>query len=1244
MRVSATDIANWASTREAQGSLPLLVRQLIIATAKTSVLRMPSGDSVAAPGWDGRTLLDSETPWIPKGLALWEMGCNSNPEVKASNDFKKRSAELSEAEKSETCFVFVSPRRWRNREKWLAQASKETVWRQVKVLDADDLEAWIDSAPSVGLWFSEILGLSGPGVESIQRSWDAWRSQSKLALSLAAMFTGRDQAVKQFFKLLDDGGESIILIGDSQEEASAFANACLIESGREGQAVSILHTDGWRYVDANERIIVAIASNLMVAERRILRPGLTSVIPLAKGTASNSPGESPSTILIERPEIRTFENALIALGEEASKARRLANSTGRSWTVYRRTRAKNPAIRKPVWLSDDRIKTLATLTLIGSWNGSKQGDRACVAEISNRQYEEIESDLLGFARVDDSPVIKVGTIWRAKSSLDLLHLCMPLIPLASLERFLSVTEAVLASPDPALELPDDKRWMAAIYGKTREQSGLVIESLSESLAKLSVYCELPTTHDFAALRNGITSMVRRLLHEADSERWLSLSSLLPALAEAAPDFFLLAVETSLKQADAPVRQLVSQSSSGSLHGRCWHAGLLWALECLAWLPSRLIRVTRIIAALSTTPTQSNWGNTPANSLTSFFRSGLPQTLATAKQRLAAIDRLISDDEGVAWLLLLSLVPNGPTMITPNAVPKWRDDDAGARDLHQTYDPWYVSEIRARLIKLATQDAERIAQLLNNLSSFAGKYKENILELVEGAVRFDDKAKEVVRTAVRTHVHWHNEYNSDGASCNRESADRLRPYFDLLAPQDAILRNRWLFENNWLKHPDGNKEDVDANGRLLDGLRAQAMTEIVENSGFEGVMHLANQIENPFFAGFAFAKVAVNVDVLSELLFQRSELKGWTSNDGFLRGLLQGQSEEHRAALFTAFSKLLAGEDISLAAFFANASFESKTWVCLSTLGAAVAQLYWASIAPSYHRLENEEIKYVVGQLKSVQRPRTAFALVRYDLAKIDADVLTALLNEMRAGVEPGGPLPEGWDIEKAIEILRNAGVSQSELAKLEFAYYPALKHSSLGTQSLLAELLSEPMVFMQLVEIVYEPQSQESEPLNEAMRPIAEIALRILHAFRGIPGQEEEYGEINPKKFWAWIGAVRQHASEVDRQSVTDSTIGCWLSACDKSVPKGWPDLVYRLLDQDDAEEIRSGFCTGLMNNRGSTTRWVTEGGNQEIQLVTDYSNHAEAIRFDFPNVADMLDAIAESYRNEAQRADDEAELRREMR
>jgi len=301
-----------------------------------------------------------------------------------------------------------------------------------------------------------------------------------------------------------------------------------------------------------------------------------------------------------------------------------------------------------------------------------------------------------------------------------------------LNRFFDIAEQTLAQPDPILELPDEQRYAAQIYGKVRPQSGFLLDALCDTLIKLAVMAtQLPGLHA-ARLDDRVAGLVSRLLNDADAERWLSLSSCLPELAEAAPDAFLKAVERSLGQTDSPVTRLITESrSTGIMGGSCWHSGLLWALESVAWDPKRFPRVALILARLVHVPYASNWGNTPMASLHGLFRSWLPQTAATIEQRIAALDLLIGKDQEVAFRLLDDLVHIGPSSAMHAARPKWRDDDAGfGRGV--TEDEYRNMVIAASdcMIALAERNPQRIVTLIEKLGVFDEQRVRQILAQID----------------------------------------------------------------------------------------------------------------------------------------------------------------------------------------------------------------------------------------------------------------------------------------------------------------------------------------------------------------------------------------------------------------------------------------------------------------------------------------------------------------------------------
>lgn len=134
--VTATDLSHWADTRQAQEVLPLLVRLILASADQIGSISMPAGDSIFRPGWDGR-LFTKNAEWpVPEDTSVWEFGTSNNIRDKATEDFRKRTEKPLGIVPADTTFVFVTPRRWQQKEKWSAEQTATGFWRKVLVLDA----------------------------------------------------------------------------------------------------------------------------------------------------------------------------------------------------------------------------------------------------------------------------------------------------------------------------------------------------------------------------------------------------------------------------------------------------------------------------------------------------------------------------------------------------------------------------------------------------------------------------------------------------------------------------------------------------------------------------------------------------------------------------------------------------------------------------------------------------------------------------------------------------------------------------------------------------------------------------------------------------------------------------------------------------------------------------------------------------------------------------------------------------
>ncbi len=157
--------------------------------------------------------------------------------------------------------------------------------------------------------------------------------------------------------------------------------------------------------------------------------------------------------------------------------------------------------------------------------------------------------------------------------------------------------------------------------------------------------------------------------------WQSLADVLPLLAEASPQSFLRAVEGGLAGDDPAVATLFMDGETASLPGvTSPRIHLLWALMVLCWSENDVSRAAMVLARLATIDPEPDARNRPrpAGCLADVFSLWSPHTSATWALRLAIVDRLRSRWPGVAWPLLLAMIPVRFALSPPPRRPRWRD--------------------------------------------------------------------------------------------------------------------------------------------------------------------------------------------------------------------------------------------------------------------------------------------------------------------------------------------------------------------------------------------------------------------------------------------------------------------------------------------------------------------------------------------------------------------------------------------
>ena len=612
LTIRAREIEDWAGRIESRQELGALVRRLVNSTGRDlSKVDFPAYDHAERHGWDGMVVASTPTPWIPEGGSGWELSCKTRPKDKANRDFARRTNSIPPRERKACTFVLVTPRDWPGKAAWADEKARLGVWKDVRACDASDLEQWIEQSVPVQIWFAERLGRPAAGYRSLAGFWTEWASAVEPALSSRLFAPAVERHCGRFREWLADSPvRPFTIAADSRDEAIAFL-ACLMgqQDGddRIGDREAVSGAADHRHqrdrggADADDRGIVfdttdalrrlasaapgafvAVAGNREVEKAFSgLCRNIHCVAPRPRNAVVTA--DPPVDVMLDLPGYEDFRKALEAMDIRGGKAERLTQDSARSPTILRRRLSVVPAVREPDWGRDQATAgKVIPAAMIGAWHAASRADREIVSLLADADYEDVESGVVEMLRLDDPPLWSVGQYRGVVSRLDALFATAPFVTEADLDRVFLVAEYVLSESDPALELPENERWMAAVHGKLRDHSNALRRGLGETLILLAEYGgRLFDERLGTSVEGHVSDLVRKLLSPLDPQRLLSFEDDLPALAEAAPQVFLEAIEDDLQGDEPAVLQLMKPVDSGIFGSGCFRTGILWALECVA---------------------------------------------------------------------------------------------------------------------------------------------------------------------------------------------------------------------------------------------------------------------------------------------------------------------------------------------------------------------------------------------------------------------------------------------------------------------------------------------------------------------------------------------------------------------------------------------------------------------------------------------------------------------------------------
>lgn len=1260
----ATDLAAWADRREAQSVLPLVIRRLISATGVgVTQLHVRTGEGVHLPGWDGIVQADRGTAFVPKGTSGWEMSVGAPPRRKAEQNWEKWLEDGGTLDPTDATFVFVTPRRWARKEEWAAGKTGTGPWRDIRVLDADDMAGWLEAAPAVHTWLSILIGKTPPNTQDLRSHGEEWLEATGPALTPRLLLSGREESVRALRqRLLNMSGQAFGIQAESGEEAIAWLHCAIREFGSEqaeaitARCVVVRNEEALRHLIAVRTPLVLVPTfHPEELASAAARAGHAIVVPMDKA----APDEAGDVVRIESLSRQSAADALQELGFKQRRAHKMAGVARRSLTAFRRSLATSPAFRQPDWSKPAVARGVLPAVLVGSWREENARDREVIARLGAKPYEEIVERLVQWSIGSDPLVRRKGDAWYLVSAHDAWRLLGKYIIPSDLERFETVAEAVLGSVNPAFDLPSEQRWMAGGLGYSTEYSGFLSNGLVKTLAIMGVHGrEVPSATSSA--RRAAIRVVRQLLEEANGDWrvWASLSTHLGLLAEAAPDCFLDAVEKGLEQ-PKPVLANLFANGEDRTFGSHYHTGLLWALERLAWSSDHFGRVVPILARLDQVDPESELrpvekqhvrsSHRPLSVLKEVFRTWGPQTSASLDERLTVLDRLRGAHAEVAWYVMCSMLPELHSVRHPTSRPAVREWEADARSVTGVAErARTVSEVVLRMLEDTGTNGGRWSELIGRLHMLPRSEHDLVVATLAGLdpAGVPEGTKTTIWEALRDVVARHRAYSTARWAMPEEYLGRLEDILDQFAPDDPVVLHGWLFglRPRFVDGGDvGDTPREEQRQRLADA-RVEAAVAVLDGGGVDGLIELALSVDDPFQLGFVAASASSALldsdDFLSRYLADSNH-----TLDRLAFGYAVGRCERCGDRWVT---RQIERPDLALklnqkVALLLAMPARPDTWRAAASCGEDVSLAYWRRMPTGY--FSPDHLNEAVAGLVDAGRPFTATDVLAFEEKPTRGIVppeLVARVLDAAVGASGDHDRPSGTFGSSAgilLDVLARADFDPAQLARLEWRLMPALRWHHRGPDALHKLLSEDPGFFVEMLSVVYPAEDEEPQDVSLEDEQRAEIGYSVLSEWRTIPGCEN--GKLDGARLRAWLDQALPALKSAGRVKIGHKTIGQMLSARDLYDPDGtWPcGPVRQVIEELASTALERGFGMGVFNGRGVVTKDPSAGGAAERALAEQYDGFAVAARTAHPRTARMLRAIAEQYRLDASREDFESEM-----
>lgn len=804
--------------KKSESLLPGIIKRLIQSECSAlSHLRIPDGDDVWAPGYDGIVVNETKTPHVAQGKSVWEFGTNTDSLEKINSDWKKRTARPLGVEKSETTFYLVVPKIWAYNiplMEWEREHREE--WKAVHVYDASVLCDWLNLEPAVCTWvLQNYLGEQSIMIDTVAHAWEQLARRTEPPLGHGIFRMGRETQIEDFQKKITEN--LCRVVAGSRIEAYGFCLSALLKEPMLADGVTVLYSEAaYHQLDnmcENNYFLLMFPYDGQISERN--RVILCEGKGVAKGDAVQLP-----------PRWKTqYLQALHEMGIGDVDAEELYSYTHGNLPALIRRIAKNEAGLQPEWKNVADIDLLRPLVLLRRYNSLDEEEQRLLSRLAGTPYPTVERKYEELLRMDDNPIQKVGKWYQIVNDEEAWLALDNDIESAAGQRMYKEICAALSCTDEA----------------QNSRRGSVLQRL---LRNYMCFAETGSN------QSVIDSQVREILsffHTGDCREYLIKE--LRVLALAAPKVVL---------------EFLQQERLGGEND------ILWTLDVLIEQEDTCVQACQMLYRMAVSEVQDEYKHKEVKQhLMDALCLWSCHTALTLRDKKTLMTQMIQRTPEFGVEFGIELIGKGSLIRGHHrGEKKRRFQPVSEQELFTAYD-----EIAWAVYDTALKN-RWIGQIENLLKEYRWLGQDILLKMAErfDAAQFSAAELQPIHYWLRTEIYNTKEYNEP---CQ---TDVMEVWLHRTEPNEPIRKFGWMFLD-WYQLPaeellNDKNERWEKREEDAEKLRTAQFTKLKTEYGMDAVQQLLETMKDQYEWGEFLAKNITNQEfaTLAEVIREQKKLQ------------------------------------------------------------------------------------------------------------------------------------------------------------------------------------------------------------------------------------------------------------------------------------------------------------------------------------------------------------------------------------